>query len=252
MYKVIIVEDEVAARRGLLLTVPWQELNCVVVGDAEDGEEGLALILRHNPDLVLTDVRMPKMTGVDMALKARDKGSQAEFIILSAYEEFAYAQKALRAGAAEYLLKPFSDEDLIFAIREVTDRLDNKLESRHSPLLRENIAKGEKSKYVNLALKYIEEHYQDPDLTVTGIAEELGISDGYLSRVFRKETEYTLVNYLTRYRLQIAMELLRDITVKVYEVADQVGYLDTAYFSTQFKRYYGVTPSDYQDRSHSS
>ena len=99
-----------------------------------------------------------------------------------------------------------------------------------------------------MALEYIDEHYADPNLTISDIAEAVEISDGYLSRTFHKETEYTLIDYLTRYRLQIARTLLQDIRVKVYEVAQQVGYNDTAYFSTLFKKYYGVSPSEYQAR----
>ena len=95
--------------------------------------------------------------------------------------------------------------------------------------------------------QYIREHYRD-DINISTVAGFLEISEGYLSRVFKKETDYTFTNYLTFYRMQVAMGLLKDCRVKVYEVADQVGYSDTAYFSAQFKKLLGVSPSEYQER----
>ena len=100
---------------------------------------------------------------------------------------------------------------------------------------------------INSMIRFIEEHYRE-DITISTVASFLEISEGYLSRVFKKETDYTFTNYLAYYRMQMAMNLLKDCRVKVYEVADQVGYSDTAYFSAQFKKILGVSPSEYQDR----
>ncbi len=80
------------------------------------------------------------------------------------------------------------------------------------------------------------------------MAEQLQISEGYLSRVFKKETDYTFTTYLSYYRMKVAMELLKEGNLKVYEVADAAGYSDTAYFSAQFKKVVGIAPSEYQDR----
>ena len=81
------------------------------------------------------------------------------------------------------------------------------------------------------------------------IAEDIGLSEGHLSHVFKKETDYTVNDYLTRYRIQSAMKLLTNCRFKVYEIAEKVGYRDIAYFSTIFKKLTGVNPSEYQDRS---
>ena len=111
------------------------------------------------------------------------------------------------------------------------------------------LKKGDKSKYVLQAMDYIGEHYNDPNITVGEIAQHLGLSEGHLSHTFKKETDYTLLNYLTRYRIHKAMELLRDCRLKVYDVAEQVGYKDITYFSSTFKKLVGVSPSEYQDTS---
>ena len=90
-------------------------------------------------------------------------------------------------------------------------------------------------------------HYNDASMTISAVAEYLHISEGYLSHSFKKETGLSPMNYLTQYRIQQAMRMLRDCRVKIYEVADQVGYQDIAYFSSTFKKLTGMSPSDYQN-----
>ena len=119
---------------------------------------------------------------------------------------------------------------------------------RDMPVFRLNPVKNTKNKYVEQAVQLIREHFRE-DINISTVAGELEISEGYLSRVFKKETDYTFTSYLTRYRMKKAMSLLKDCRVKVYEVAEQVGYSDTAYFSAQFKKLIGISPSEYQDRS---
>lgn len=251
MYKVIVVEDETMVRRGIILTIDWAALNCVIVGEAANGEEGAKLTERLSPDIIVTDVKMPRMDGVEMIMKLREGGCRARFIILTAYSDFKYAQSALRLGVSDYLLKPLRDGDLEHAVQHVEEQMEDRKEREEEPdtipMLRFSTNKKSKNKYVESATQYIREHYRE-DITISTVAGYLEISEGYLSRVFKKETDYTFTNYLAFYRMQVAMNLLKDCRVKVYEVADQVGYSDTAYFSAQFKKIMGVSPSEYQDR----
>jgi two-component system response regulator YesN len=187
-----------------------------------------------------------------MIRRLREEGqSRPECIILTAHSDFSYAQTALKLGVADYLLKPFKDGELEEAVAAVRRRMEAKAAARDTdapPLLRFDMEKGGKSKYVELAIAYIRERYGNAGLSVKDVAGHLGISEGYLSRIFKKETDYTFVSYLTSFRIHAAMEMLKDVQVKVYEVAAQVGYLDTTYFSTLFKRLTGVSPSEYQNR----
>ena len=129
------------------------------------------------------------------------------------------------------------------AISQLRSRMEHK---STEPVTIGTLRKGDKSKYVLEAMAYISKHYNDPDISVGTVAQSLNISEGYLSHTFKKETDYTLLNYITRYRIHKAMELLKDCRVKVYEVAEQVGYRDIAYFSATFKKYTGISPSEYQ------
>ena len=251
MYKVIVVEDETMVRRGIILTINWAALDCVIAGEAANGEEGVCLAKRLSPDIIVTDVKMPRMDGVEMITRLREEGCKARFIILTAYGDFKYAQSALRLGVSDYLLKPLKDGDLEQAILHIRSQMEQgtekAAEETAAPVLRFHAVKKSKNKYVDEATRFIRKHYQE-DITISTVAEYLEISEGYLSRVLKKETDYTFTSYLTFYRMQVAMSLLKDCRVKVYEVADQVGYSDTAYFSVQFKKLLGVSPSEYQER----
>lgn len=234
MLKVLVVDDEPTVRRGIILGVDWEKMNCVVAGEAANGLEGLEAVERYHPNLIFIDVEMPQMDGLEMLRRLRERDSQASVILLTDRVEFAHAGSALRLGAAACLLKPLRDRELIAAIDHVRKR--------------EEPSKGDKSKYVRQAIGYIAGHYSDTDISITTIARALGVSEGHLSHVFKKETSYTVISYLTQYRIHKAMELLRDRRYKVYQVAELVGYRDVAYFSSTFKKTAGLSPSEYQDR----
>lgn len=245
MLKVLVVEDEEMIRKGIVLAVDWAALDCVVVGEAADGLQALKAVERYDPSLIITDLKMPNMDGIQMMEALRARGSRAYVIILTAYDSFTYARSALRLGAVDFLLKPFHDGELEAAVIKLRRRMEAE-GSGTAPALPER-KKGDKSKYVLQAMDYIGQHYGDQNISVGEIAQYLGLSESHLSHLFRKETDYTLLNYLTRYRIHKAMELLRDCRTKVYEVAERVGYRDITYFSATFKKVTGMSPSEFQD-----
>jgi len=243
MLKVLIVEDEELIRKGIVLTVDWESLNCEVVAEAANGAEALEAVAQYQPDLVITDLKMPVMDGIEMLGSLRRSGNQTPVIILTAYDSFDFVRSALRLGAVDYILKPFHDGDLENAVRLAKQKLVLSAPASTLP----EVKSGSKSKYVQETMGYIATHYNDPDISVGSIAAHLSISEGHLSHIFKKETDCTILGYLTRHRIQQAMILLKDCRVKVYEVAQQVGYRDIAYFSSTFKKQTGMSPSEYQD-----
>lgn len=247
MIKVVVVEDEGIVRQGIIRTTDWTGLNCMVVGEAADGEEGVSVIEKLRPDLVITDICMPKLTGIQMLEKLKDKGVDVPMkIFLTAYSDFSYAQSAIRLGASDYVLKPFDEKELDNCIKSILDKQSIEKAPVSEPGL--TLPEGDKSKYLAGALKYIDENYSNPELSAKMVADYLGISTGHLSHVFRKETDYTMQNYVLDCRMKAAKSLLKDYTYKVYEVAEMVGYNDLTYFGVSFKKYVGVSPKEYQDR----
>ena len=229
---------------GFAMRLTQMGFTALVVGEATNGEEGIAAVERYNPNLIITDIRMPKLDGIEMLRRLREEGNRAHVVFLTAYSDFSYAQSALKLGAADYLLKPFRDQDLMSAIARVREK-EGAAQPAEDTLL---LPKGDKSKYVLQTLNYIAEHYADTDINIASIARHIGISEGHLSHVFKKETNYTALGYLTQYRIHTARKLLRDCRYKVYEVAEMVGYRDVAYFGSTFKKLTGMSPSEYQDR----
>lgn len=126
MYKMILADDELVILKSMSKIIEWTKYGFMVCGVAESGEEVLEKIPSLNPDLIITDVMMPRLNGIELAKKIRDKYPNIEVAVLSGYDEFDYAQSAIRAGVVEYLTKPMKKEELIAALDRVKNRLDRK------------------------------------------------------------------------------------------------------------------------------
>ncbi|VBB08427.1 Hypothetical protein LUCI_3699 [Lucifera butyrica] len=117
MYKVAIVDDDRIIRKGLASTIPWEENGYCLVGEAADGEEGIRLIEKFCPQVVISDIKMPFMDGLEMGRMAKNKYPDIKIILLTGYDDFAYAQEAIKLRAFDYLLKPVDKEKLLEKVR---------------------------------------------------------------------------------------------------------------------------------------
>ncbi len=246
MLRVMVVEDEEMIRRGIVLAVDWAALDCVVVGEAANGEEALATAAECRPSLIITDLKMPKMDGLEMVRRLREAGNDAYVIILTAYDSFTYAQQAIRLGAVDFLLKPFHDGDLENAVLALQKKRAANRAAAADPL--PAIKSGGKSRYVQEAMELAAANCGDAGFGIGQLAAQLGLSEGHLSHLFKKETGLTVGGFLTRCRMQKAMALLREGKLKVYEIAEAAGYRDIAYFSGTFKKIVGMSPTEYQEQ----
>ena len=240
MIRVLMVDDEPLVRHGVVAGMDWAALGCEVVGEAQSGEEGLELARKLKPDLIITDIRMPKMDGITMMNLLREEGCAARCIVLTAHSDFEYARGALLFGADDYLLKPFRDQELTHAVARVCRKMQSAPAANAVQEKKESEATG----YVRQAMDYIAGHYADENISIATIAEHLRVSEGHLSHVFKKQTGMTVTNYLTKTRIEAAMALLQTGRVKVYEAAAAVGYKDVTYFSATFKKLTGLSPSE--------
>ena len=125
LYKVLIIDDEPIIRKGLANIVNWSQLQCEICGEASDGLMGEECILNLKPDIVLTDIRMPKADGLSMIKRVKEISPQTKIIILTGYRDFNYAQEAVKLGAFDYLLKPTKIEELTEVIRRTVNQLEN-------------------------------------------------------------------------------------------------------------------------------
>ncbi len=251
MTKVMIVDDEKYVRMGIKNETDWSLIGCEVVGEASNGEEALEIAAETRPDLVISDIRMPRMDGLTLAEKLLERYPDVKVIFLTAYDEFEYARKAVRLGASDYILKPFGEGELEASVQRLLHLHPNTpadLKETEETLVPLKQKEEISNRYVLQAIEYIEKHYPESDFSIAGLADSLGLSEGHISRLFKSETDTGINNYLTRYRIRRAMDCLKDMQVKVYEVAEKVGYQDIAYFSNTFKKLVGRSPSDYQQK----
>jgi len=396
MWKVLIADDEPKIRRGLKALLDRCGGDLQIVGEAEDGEIAYEMALRHEPDILLVDVRMPFRSGLDLI-----KGLQAALpgrivIIVSGHDEFEYAQAAVKLQVFDYILKPVDAKNFIAVVKKAQAELESRREAgkyaawareqldSNLPVLRERFLKdwvggslsrtevleavallrielaspatlfaarfaehmghgglgGDRGKrlalvamrtvmeealppggtyvfeddtetvlalgpgfeqeglialvegierraaeqvfqapalatrtvpepleglcdaydelcgeladggnceaFVVLARNYIDKHYWNPDLCLEDAAAELQISPGYLSRLMKRETGFSFVEYLNRIRVKKATRLMSDPSAKAFEVAERVGYRSQHYFSRAFKKVTGNSPTDYR------
>lgn len=261
MIRIVIVEDEMLVKKGLLLTTDWESFECEVVGEASNGCEGLEVIMKLRPDIVITDIRMPGLDGIQMIEALREK-VDVEYIIISGYSEFEYARQAVKLGVKDYLIKPIDDDELADAIRNACKAVKNKIkiskiESKMEDmtdskvmLFKEYFLDGTRtsnSNYIEKMIKYINDNYQK-NINIKDVADNFSISESHISRLFKSEVGYTFVDYLTYYRIKKALGYLRDPEVKIYQVAEIVGYKDQRYFSVIFKKLVGVTPKEFREQ----
>lgn len=254
MYKVIIAEDEDLIRKGLMYSINWAELDCSIVADVKNGTEGIDAIKAHSPDIVLADINMPVMAGLEMIRRTHEEYDYSS-IIISGYSSFDYAQKAIELGVLGYLTKPLDIRELKEAVQKAKKECDlrlvvqknlvDKIELKKIDLFKDTYRSYDANLVVNQMLQYIYKNYQQK-VTMREIIKELNYSETYLNRKFKDAVGTTFNEYLNRYRIQKAVEfLVEDPTKSIIEIASSCGIGDYKYFGSVFKKYIGCSPKDY-------
>lgn len=251
MYKVLIVEDELIIQKGIHFKVDWLTHNCVVVGTASNGQEGIELIQKLQPDIVISDIRMPFVNGIELIQQTKEQ-FKYEAIIISGYSDFEYAKKGIQLGVVDFILKPIHYDELNAALIKITKKLDEKANVKSSNLeqiqtlieLPEFHGQTRDMKYVKEMIDYIQSHYAEK-ISIHDLSEKLHTSHTTLHTKFKKATNYTFNDFLNRYRIMKAIEFMHEEHTLIYEVASKVGFIDYKYFSQVFKKYTGYSPSQF-------
>jgi two-component system response regulator YesN len=392
LWKLMIAEDETTIRKGLRFAANWEDYSITIVGEAEDGEIALEMAMERQPDILFVDINMPFLNGLELMKALREHLPEAIFIVISGYDEFSYAQQALKMDAFDYLLKPVNKEELIKTVKKAVKileknnrrrQLDLQLEDNkallkekflqewaagmaaddevrkqsqllsiqlegpvgismfkvvkeieesvtqeqwndglisfslkniinehlkaypfsevfedslghmiallpnvegevlmrlnreikeytesflgkvilclekimmtplelpdHYKKLKEEIASYHSlSPMVILAKDYIDHHYFDPSISLNEVAEMVQVSPTYLSKRIKTELGASFITYLTKVRIKKALLLMKDPHLKIYEIADMVGYSTQHYFCNAFKKVTGISPTVYR------
>lgn len=252
MHKVLIADDEQYIRDRMANHMPWAEMGFEVVGRADCGETAWQAVRESSPQVVLTDIRMPNLNGLELAERIMAKYPRTKVVIMSAYDDFKYAQEAIRLGVKGYLLKPVLKDELVSLFQTISRELS--VEQAHpGSRMRVHEVKiwNERNPYIAKAKRYIEEHYEEP-IRLEHVAERLHVNPNYFSSIFKRETGQSFVDYVNEVRVRRAMALLLDSEVKVSDISLQVGFGNFSYFNKVFKRISGVTPQVYREMSRHS
>jgi len=246
-YTLIIAEDEQMILDDIADEVGRSALGFSVVGKTFNGADALRLVRSLRPDVLLTDVKMPVMDGLELAERARAENPDLLIVIISGYDDFAYAQKAIKCGVSDYLQKPLSAN----ALRETLAALRQTIDKRRKaalPQISLSVADATfASQKVIEAERYIREHFSEK-IDFEQLLSALNYNAAYLGRAFRKRFGSTPQQYQRQLRIDEAMRLIAAYPeLDVNTVGKIAGYSDGHYFSRVFKATTGKTPTEYRN-----
>ena len=236
-YGVIIIDDEKEINSGFAQYFPWKKLGYAVVGQFSGAREALEFVKREPVDLVVSDIIMPGMSGIDLAreMSVMTLDPRPLLVIFSAYSDFRYAQQAMQYGCSDYILKSIDYEDLITVFTRLRQKLDETRGAQARPV---------KDKIIDTVQRYVKENPAGANLE--DAAALVYLSASYLSRYFKQKTGESFTDYLCEQRMGLAGEMLADMQYKIYEISELLGYMNPFNFTRSFKKYYGVSPRDYR------
>lgn len=237
--KILIIDDEPKIRNGLSNLLTRRE-GWEVAGAYENAADALKYLAVNQVDVMITDIKMPEISGLELIARIRERDKKTAIIILSGYSNFQFAQRAIELGGSRYLTKPTNPRELICVLEETEKKLGGKQEKEKDSGKIPNL-------FVQKAADYIKLNYSEK-ISIKEIADQLYLSPNYLSELFKKHTGKTISEYLTEYRLEKACQLLDHAEYRVGDVSGMVGIHDGRYFSNMFKKKYGMTPTEYRNR----
>lgn len=239
MYSLIVIDDEIELLEGLENHFPWERYGFKVMKSFGSGQNALAWLKDNSTDVVLTDIRMPFLSGLELIRRIKEISAHPPlFCLLSAHQEFSYAQEGIKLGVKHYLLKPTDFDEIGKAFLSIREELDN-LQPRSIKV---------QSKYSLHIQKAISLILSRPDIaSLQSLADALGMNASYLSRHFKEETGTNFSTILTKVRMEKATDLLTShFSYSNKDIAEMLGYRDPQNFCRTFRKHFMMTPKTYR------
>lgn len=230
----MVVEDEQVIREGIKVLLEEVIMGYEVLWEATNGQRALEILNIEIPELIITDIRMPKMDGINFITLLKEKYKEVPVIVVSGYDDFIYVREALRLGVKDYLLKPINRKELTSILETISiDKEKDNNQDNNEPVIIHHI-------------KDLIDKNLEGDLSLDYISKALNLHPNYISNLFRKHTNLKLSDYIMTRRMDKAKELLKHTNLKVYDIAFLTGFSNPKYFSSVFKKNAGMTPHQYR------
>lgn len=237
MYRLIIIDDEEKIVEGMGRLFPWEQIGFEVAGMFTSAREALEFLKHQSVNVVLSDVQMPDMDGIELSRRLLEK-EEIKVVLFSSHRDYDYFRGAIQNKVADFLLKPIDYAMLLDSLGRIREQLDETTQKKVE------LPKGYYEKIIASVVTYLNTHYQDASLEQA--AEYVNLSPSYLSRIFKEKSGASFSDTLLKIRMEKACEMLEDIQYKSYDIAYYIGYDNPKNFSRAFKAYFGVTPMDYR------
>ncbi|EQK42953.1 response regulator [[Clostridium] bifermentans ATCC 638] len=247
MLDIIVVEDEAPIRDWIAYTISNISNEFNVLASASNGKEAYELALNLKPKVIISDIKMPIMGGIELTKKIKEVFPDIYVILLTNYAEFSYAKEAISCGVYEYLVKsdirPKELKEILDKVNESVKELEKNRVSRLQKESTLSESKDGYSKTIKKSIDYIHKNYKQ-HISLQDISNYVFLSHEYFSRLFKEEVGENFSSYLTNYRMKKAESLIKNTDMKISQIAIEVGYTNASYFSRSYKKFKGISPED--------
>lgn len=241
--RTLIADDDAIILQGMRKFIDWEQYGFEIVATAADGKTLLQLSREKEIDVVITDIEMPKMNGLEMMKALRETNKEVKIIVISGFDKFEYAKQAIQYGVSYYLLKPINPVELV----GVLNQLRNDFSERQTFAEEGPSEQMDVEQIVRLVKEKIDAN-EDKDINLEYIQEHYYINFTYFSRAFKDIVGIPFTRYKQNHKMRYASFLLENTSYKLYEIAEKLDYDDERYFSRVFKKHYGMTPREWREQ----
>lgn len=256
MRRLLIVEDEAIVRNWLVHRMRWEALGFTVAGAAENGLDALRFLEKNAVDAVITDIRMPDMDGLEMMAMLKVRQVALPVVILSGYNSFEHARKAIQLGAFEFLSKPLDEQEGKVQLHEQLFALHTLADTRAYIWMRGTqtlariraLREAQQHNISAKAMAYIRANIEQK-LALEEIAGALFLNPAYLSSTFKRESGVAMTRFINHEKVERAKRMLLEAHMSTQEVADRLGFGTYRYFCTVFKKETGISPGSFRKRN---
>lgn len=239
MYQLLLVEDEITGAELLAQTYDWESMGFSLIKIFSSAGSAMEYIKQNPVDALITDIKMPLISGLELAKFCYEEYPNIGVILYTAYRDFEYAQQGIRYNVVDYLVKPVHDDDLTAAMNKLRRHLQNQQQTIDRP------SEYSYNMITQAAVDFIKAHYHE-SISIEDVAHHVLMSPKYFGAYFKKSCGKNFVDFLREVRVSAAAELLKDEALTISAIAEKVGYKSATHFYKFFQDCYGQTPAQYR------